>query len=144
MKKLLFILIAIFSFSGSYAQPDIDWEPIKDAPTITTANAQKIKKYKNTPESLLTYFYASKIRQDKKWQKLLPTDRSKKLNYALEEYEEWTFTKFRLVSKAKSPSGTLWVKIFMEIEYKGRVDSGQDEAALKLEKGKWVIVSLPS
>lgn len=133
---------------GALAQTNesTTWIKYKKAPLIDVKSARKVKRFKNNPASLITYFYASKIRQDKRWKKVLPKKQqwSRKLKYAIKEYSTWTFTKFKLVSKKEYSPEKMWVKIWIEIEYKGRKDSGTDEVTLELKNGKWVIVGLPT
>ncbi|EAY27880.1 hypothetical protein [Microscilla marina] len=148
MKTYSITLILTLLVWGVYAQTDTDkgWIAYKKAKLIEAKSARKVRRFKNKPGSLVTYFYASKIRQDQKWKKVLPkkTPWSRRLTYALNKYKDWTFTKFRLVSKKEHKPSKLWVKIWVEIEYKGRKDSGTDEVSLELIDGKWVIVSLPT
>lgn len=140
-------LFTLFTW-GACAQTNEDtpWIAYKKAPLIDATSARKVNRFKHTPAALITYFYASRIRQDKRWKKVLPKKKqwSRKLKYAIKEYSNWVFTKFKLVSKKEYSSGKMWVKIWIEIEYKGRKDSGTDEVALELKNGKWVIVGLPT
>lgn len=142
--KIYFTLLLSLCMFGLQAQNDKGWTKYKAPKLIDASNARKVKRFKNKPASLVTYFYAAKIRQDNKWQKVLPKNRSERLRRKLKEYEEWKFTKFKLVSKKEYEPGKMWVKIFMEIEYKGRKDSGMDEVTLERVKGKWIIVSIPT
>ncbi|MFC2093300.1 hypothetical protein ACFLSV_05310 [Bacteroidota bacterium] len=148
MNKLSILAIFVFSFltQTAFSQQDDDWIVYDDAVLIDSSNASSIEDFENTPESIVTYFYASKIKNDDDWNNVLPEegDRSKRLNRKLKEYENWTFTKFKLVSKMESGESQLWIKIFMEIVYKGRVDSGTDEVTVELIDGKWVITSVPT
>ncbi len=148
MNKLSILTILVFSFltQAAFSQQDDDWIVYEDAVLIDSSNASSIKDFENTPESIVTFFYASKIRNDNEWLKVIPEegDRSERLNRKLEEYENWTFTKFKLVSKMESSEKQLWIKIFMEIVYEGGVDSGTDEVTVELIDGKWIITSVPT
>ena len=148
MNKLSILAIFVFSFltQTAFSQQDDDWIVYDDAVLIDSSNASSIEDFENTPESIVTYFYASKIKNDDDWNNVLPEegDRSKRLNRKLKEYENWTFTKFKLVSKMESGENQLWIKIFMEIVYKVGVDSGTDEVTVELIDGKWVITSVPT
>lgn len=148
MKKHGIALFFILFSWVTYAQKNDEntWVKYPNTVLIDIKSAQKIKEFENTPASLVTYFYASRIRKDRKWKKVLPKEKlwSRRLVSALREYKNWTFTKFRLVSKKEHSSGKIWLKIWIEIEYKGCKDSGTDEVSLELIDGKWVIVDLPT
>jgi hypothetical protein len=145
MKLMLSLTLIFFAFS-SIAQSDHIWTVIKDAPLIDSKNATSIKSYENTLESVVTYFYASRIRKDQEWQKvvLATKDQSERLKNQLKTYDEWTITKFHLVSKTEFQPGRYWVKVYFEIEMDGDVEDGTDEAEVKLIDGKWVITEVPT
>ena len=113
--------------------------------TITKSNAGEYKKYTNTPESIVLYFFASKIRNDEKWKDVLPPEnkRSVRLSKTLKEYEDWEFVKITLLEKTEKENQTCWVKVFMEIKINGKMESGKDDVTLSLLNNKWVITSLP-
>lgn len=145
MKKLSSILFCFIACS-TFAQENNDWFFYDDSPTIDISNAGEFTTRENTPGSVVQYFYASRIRQDKDWEKVLPLkkDRSERLKGKLEKYENWTFTQFRLIGKLEYEPNKYWVQIFFEIEINGRKDSGKDEAEVTLTDGDWVIVSVPT
>ncbi len=137
---LLFINILCFS------QTDEKWEAITDTLLITTQNASNITHYKNTPESITTYFYASKIRQDQAWKEVLPPEENwtKRLQYKVAKYKNWTIKQFRLLKKTEFEKDKFWIKIFMKIEYNGKTETGTDEVTLEKINNKWVITSIPT
>ncbi len=145
MKKYFtFFLLLIVSIS--FSQNDETWELLSDAPLITTQNAPEISRFKNNPESIITYFYASKIRQDNLWREVLPKEKNwtERLRYKVKKYENWTIKEFQLRKKNEYEKDKMWVEIFMKIEYQGKTDSGTDEVELEKIEGKWVITSIPT
>ncbi len=147
MKKKIshsFCLLLIVSIS--FSQNDETWELLSDAPLITTQNAPEISSFKNNPESIITYFFASKIRQDNSWREVLPEEKNwtKRLRYKVKKYENWTIKEFQLRKKNEYEKDKMWVEIFMKIEYQGKIESGTDEVELEKINGKWVITSIPT
>jgi len=113
---------------------------------ITADNAKSVTSFENTPESVVTYFFASKIRTDNEWEKVcLPKEkRSDKFTRGLKEYDSWIFTKYKYVDTKEFEKNKLWVKIYMEITFKGDSDSGEDEVTVELVDGKWLITEVPT
>lgn len=144
--KLIFTLLLNLLVTVSFSQSDYKWGKYENPLMITEDNASTIDNFENTPESIVTYFYASKIRKDNKWEKVLPNEdnRSERLKRKLITYEDWTIVRFQLVSKTEYSKDNLWVKVFFEIEYNGQKDSGTDEVTIKLINGKWIITSVPT
>jgi len=144
--KLIFTLLLNLLVTVSFSQSDYTWEKYENPLMITEDNVSTIDNFENTPESIVTYFYASKIRKDNKWEKVLPNEdnRSERLKRKLIAYEEWTIVRFQLVSKTEYSKDNLWVKVFFEIDYYGQKDSGTDEVTIKLINGKWIITSVPT
>ncbi len=132
--------------SISFSQNDETWELLSDAPLITTQNAPEISSFENNPESIITYFYASKIRQDNSWREVLPKEKNwtERLRYKVKKYENWTIKEFQLRKKNEYEKDKMWVEIFMKIEYQGKTESGTDEVELEKIDGKWVITSIPT
>jgi hypothetical protein len=113
---------------------------------ITTENAKQVVAFDNSPESVVMYFFASRIRKDKEWEKVcLPTDqRSDKMKRKLEKYDQWTFTKYRYVSKKEFEPNKFWVTIHMAISVDGDADEGEDEATVEKIDGKWIVTEVPT
>lgn len=145
MKYFYTLIFSVFTMF-TYAQSDYVWEEFKNPKTLNKDNAGSIKSFENTPESLVCYFYASKIRQDDKWKEVLPDPSkwSERLKHKIKTYENWKITEFRLVSKTEYEDGKVWVKIYMTLEIDGKTESGTDEATVELINGKWVITSVPT
>ena len=119
---------------------------IANAPMLDNTNAKTIKSYENTPESVVTYFYASKIRGDDKWKEVMipESEWDERVKYKVEKYSKWTITKFQLREKKKSGETSYYIKIYMEIEVDGKKDGGEDTVTVKMINGKWTIISIPT
>jgi hypothetical protein len=147
IKLIVFIFVALSLITyKAHAQQDDDWILFENILTIDSTNAYSINDFENTPESIVMFFYASKIRNDDEWKQVLPeeSERSERLSRKLEEYENWIFTKFKLVSKMEYEKNKTWIKIFMEIEFDSQQDSGTDEVTVEFIDGKWIITSVPT
>ncbi len=148
MNVKLTLLFGMFVFS-SFAQTEEDgfiWVEFPNAKEISVENANQIKTYENTMESVVNYFYASRIRKDSEWEKVLPKsgERSERLLRELVKYDTWTILKYHIVSCTEFEPGKYWVKIYMQISFNGRIKGGTDEADVELIDGKWVITSVPT
>ena len=144
MRSILTIFIVFIGFSV-FSQK-IKWEDIKNAPVITPENATSVTDYENTPESVVSYFFASFIRRDSDWENVVPEQKSRsgRLKNHLSVYQEdWTFTEFHLVSKAEPEKGKCLIKFHSTVKYGDNVDTGVSEIELELIDGKWVITSVP-
>ncbi|MES0489985.1 MAG: hypothetical protein ABUK01_08345 [Leptospirales bacterium] len=143
---LLFFAILGVHNAGIYSSDDNEWTEYEASPMITIEEAKSITTWENTPGSLLTYFYASKIRGDQDWKKVLPPENqwSERLIRKLQKMEKWKFVKFQLIAIENNKTDKRYVKIFIQIEINGRVDGGKDEATVEKIDGKWVIVSVPT
>lgn len=145
MKTVLPFLFIFFTVI-SYSQTERVWEKFDDVQVITTANASSFESYENTLESVLNYFYASRIRKDEEWMNVfLPLGEwDERIVHKLEKYDQWTITNFHLVSKSEYAPGKFYVKVYFKIEMNGRSEDGIDTAEVQLIDGKWVITSIPT
>lgn len=147
MKKIFTLALLSCLSIHVGAQTEYTFAPYEDPVLITQANAQGIDTFDSSiPESVVTYFYASKIRGDRSWEEVLPDkkSRSERLKRKLLAYEEWKIIQFKLVGQAEAAKNKLWVKIFMVIEYQGKTESGEDEVTIERIDGKWIITSIPT
>jgi hypothetical protein len=158
-KTLLFIPLALLFACDSETTPE-SGTPAVDASEeaesgnsliqlttpITKENAADVKTFDNSPESVVMYFYASRIRGDKDWEKVCqqPDERTDRMNRKLEDYEQWTILEYKFVSKVDKSDDRAYVKLWMKISVDGETDEGEDEAEVELINGKWVITSIPT
>ncbi|OQX97413.1 MAG: hypothetical protein B6I20_12710 [Bacteroidetes bacterium 4572_117] len=131
---------------GIVAQGNTGWITIDNQQLIDSTNTQNFMEFENTPESVVNYFYASKIRNDSLWKNVLPLEKeqSLRLKSKLVKYSQWKFHKMKILQKKAFAENAFWIKIFMEIEYKGQKKSGKDELDVQLINGKWTITSVPT
>ncbi len=113
---------------------------------ITMLNAADVKAFDNTPESVVMYFYASMIRNDKAWEKVCPseTKQTKTFRRKMEEYSSWNFTKYRFVKKEEFEKDSYYVTIYMAIIVEGEEDDGEDQVTVTKMNGKWMVVDIPT
>lgn len=119
---------------------------IQTTTLITKENAKDVSSFDNTPQAVVMFFYASRIRGDKEWEKVcLPeNERSDKMKRKLEEYKTWTILEYKFVSVKEKSDDKCFVSLWMKISVDGEVDEGEDEATVELIDGKWIITSIPT
>ncbi len=130
---------------------DDGWERYVDAPSLTPATAAGFTPGFDTPEGALLSFYASKMRGDDAWRAALADGKNPafgkgdldRLNRKLDHSKDWKYLEVRLVGK-KSKDEELWIKIYMKIEFNGKLDDGEDEATLVNVGGRWYVLSIPT
>ena len=126
---------------------EYDWNYYKDPDVIDRTNASVFTEFStDDPESMVMYFYASKIRGDEKWKDVLQPESqwSERMKYSLEMYEKWNFVNFYLVSKKRHSESGWWIKCYFEIEVNGEKDGGKDEISLKFNGKEWIITKVPN
>ena len=99
----------------------------------------------NDIESMVTYYFASRIRGDKKWKEVLPPEEewNGRMKRKIEKHNGWKFLDFKNLGYSEGKYGQ-YVKVHVTIEYKGRQDGGEDEVEVSNKSGKWQIVSVPT
>ncbi len=122
------------------------WLVYAESAELREADVADMTPGNSSPEAAVSHYMASRIRGDRRFEEVLPSDsqRSSRLTRGLEEHDSWTFTAFRLVQRQAEDSGEIWVKVFFEISYEGDVDSGTDEFTVRKEGSVWVIVEVPT
>lgn len=125
---------------GTYLQPSV----------IDSTMAEKINTFDpSKPESVLTYFLASKIRGDSDWEEVVPTlsQRGARLRIGLQAYKEenWQFIKAQLLDKENINANSCWIGVSLTINIadEGEQESGEDEFTLKRFGSEWLIVEVP-
>lgn len=126
---------------------EYDWSEYANPKMYTASNAKEVTSFSTKdPESMLIYFYSSRIRGDDKWMEVLPPKEqwSSRLKYSIEKYENWKFTKFQLRRKKKYAEKSWWFDVYFEIEVQGQKDDGTDECDLRSNGTSWKIADLPT
>jgi hypothetical protein len=147
MKKYLYVIALVLLASCSSKQSkESKQKALPPETEITGDNAGQVTSFDNTPESVVMYFYASRIRKDNDWEKVCqPADQqSDKMKRKLNEYSKWTFTKYKYVSKKEFEPNKFWVTLHMAITVEGESDEGEDEATVEMIDGKWVVTEVPT
>ncbi|MEM6718823.1 MAG: hypothetical protein AAF611_05900 [Bacteroidota bacterium] len=137
--KHLFLLLFSLIICASYAQK-ID---IKEK--ITIDNAHLITNFdKNNIESMVTYYFASRIRKDDKWKEVVPNpaEWSSRMKYSIKKHNGWKFLEFKNLGFYEDEYGS-YVKVYIAIEFRGKKDGGEDEVELERKDGKWFITKVP-
>ena len=121
-------------------------EKISNAPIIASDNASTFNSYENTLESVVNYFFASQIRKDKEWEKVVPSlqDRTESMQQKLQKYETWTVTKFQLSGKVEYERGKFWVFIKVEVIIDGKTNYGKSRVEVELINDKLIITDIPA
>ncbi len=142
------VLIFLFCSIGISlsAQKGNEWITNENPMLVDSTSAKSHMEFENTPESIVNYFYASKIRNDSLWKKVLqPEDQqNSRLKVKLDKYKKWKFHQIKILRKIEHKENAYWIKIFMEIEYKGKKNSGTDDVEVQKINGRWVITSVPT
>lgn len=120
------------------------WSEYVDAPTIDAAAARQLAPGDASPEAAVSHFYASRIRGDGRYREVLVAPPSSRLERGLAELDDWKFRRFRLVGVKERAPGSLWVRVWFEIEVGGKSDGGTDEVGLRQVDGRWRIESVPT
>lgn len=126
---------------------EYDWNFYEDPDLIDATNASVFNTFKkDDPESMVEYFYASKIRGDEKWKNVLQSENqwSERMKYSLRKYENWNFTTFHLVKKKRHSGSGWWIAVYFEIEVNGEKDGGTDEVSLQFNGSEWIITEVPN
>ena len=144
--KALVVVTFLLWAGFSFGQDKLIWVDCDPPLEIDSLFSTKVIDFKNTPESILIFFYASQILKDTRWEEVIPekADRNPTLVEKLQAYNNWNFKKIKLVSKCEYAPGKLWIRILMEVEFDGKIKTGEDEVSLSKINGRWVIVSVPT
>jgi hypothetical protein len=112
---------------------------------IDAGNAGSVTSFdENDIESMVTFYFASRIRGDQDWRKVLPdsTQWSDRMKHSIARHNEWKFVEFQNKKLYTGNYGT-YVKVHFTIEYKGRQDGGDDDVELEKQDGRWIIAKVP-
>ncbi len=115
-------------------------EPIIILPT----NTDEYINLENSPISVVSYFYASRIMNNRKWVKVVSkiSSQDERLRNKLEEYEKWKIFKVTVLDITKLTEKVYLAKIFVETEINGKQQSIEDILTITLVNNNWLITSL--
>ncbi len=107
--------------------------------TINEKNAHRIRSFDETNiESMVTFYFASRIRNDEQWRKVLPdsSEWSSRMKHSIAKHNQWKFVEFKNLGIYKGQYGT-YVKVYFMIEVNGKKDGGKDDVELRRENDRW-------
>jgi hypothetical protein len=152
IKKLVFIVpvLALFSCNGS-SEPTNGSDTtatttpeVLDSNTVTATNADQVKFFEDSPESVTRYFYASRIRGDEKWQSVCisPAQRSPEFVEDLALHDQKIIIRYEQLSTNYIENTC---NVHMELEWADAAASAPSEtfehiAFLEKIDGIWWIV----
>lgn len=98
---------------------------------------------RNSIASMLSFYYASRIRGDEEWQAVLPplNERSGKLNRAIEKHNHWKFEAFKV--EGFQNESDKYFTIYYKVIIDGKQYEGHNEAEVQKTEDGWVIKTLP-
>jgi hypothetical protein len=114
--------------------------------TINTENAEYFTTFDSTNiESMVTYYFASRIRNDEEWRNVLPdsSEWSDRMQYSIGKHNEWKFVEFKNLGIKHTDYGTS-VKVYFLINVNGKNEGGEDDVEIIKVNNKWVIVKVPT
>ncbi len=122
------------------------WEVYSNPLVLNKGNVKGLSPGTGSPEAAVVHFYASKIRGDDCFKQVLPAGRTKdsRLGRNLEKMADWKFIEVKLVSRKKRYTERYWIRVEMKIEIKGKVDTGMDEATVRIIDGQWYVTDPPT
>lgn len=149
MKYLFFILLPLIALTGcteSASTQSTDTKPVGVNDKITVDNADLVTEFDESDiESMVTYYFASRIRKDDKWKEVLPESVlwSNRMKRSIEEHNKWNFVEFQNIGLQGSEYG--WsVKVYMMLEFNEEKDDGYDEVEVEQVSDKWIITKVPT
>ena len=118
--------------------------------TITIENAPKIVDFeKNNIESMVNYYYASRIRKDNKWKEVLKdsSEWSSRMKSNIQKHNQfWEIIKFKNLGLTTNKNGYVSVKVYLLIKIndggKQFIDGGVDDVEISKLNGLWTISNI--
>jgi len=147
------------SSNASFRAPQTTWagdnaEDYVDSVTLDKETAQlpeNVNAGQGSPEAAVTHFYSSLIRRDKRYREVLPGFQHTKadippdvLRGKLQEYEKWKFWAVKLMGRSKQGDDEYYVRVFLDVEFQGKRDSGTDTVTVQKFDGGWFVVRPPT
>lgn len=126
------------------APGDDGWETYVDPPTYDAETAEGVAPGDRSPEAAVVHFYASRLRDDRRYRDVLVPEPSDRLERKLDTYDDWKFRAFRLVGRKATSADRYWVEIWFEIDIDGDVDDGTDEVTVRRVGDGWRIEQVPT
>jgi len=120
------------------------WEEYETPIVLTPATAKDLAPVQDSMEAAVVHFYAALLRKDKRYQEVLPKERSDRLKRKMAEIETWAFKEVRLLGVKRKKEGKCTFRVFLKIEVNGKADEGRDSGEAERIDGKWCVTSPPT
>lgn len=111
---------------------------------INSENAHEITSFDfKDPISLIDYYYASRIRGDEQWRKVVgpPESWSGRMQRTLEKQKSWNYLAYE--NKGFQGNSEKYITVYFKVSINGRTDAGENEVEVKKNGDEWVIVKVP-
>lgn len=149
MKTYLFLLFAALTALPAYPQnKGTSWTDVKNKAMITPATARNINTFDaSDPESITRFFYASWVRKNQDWRKVvhkLDSEWTAKMKSAMNAYAQYTFKKIGLQKFRKMFDTEMRFSIYYEAMLKGKLKKGSGEVVLQKTDNKWIVQEVPA
>lgn len=125
---------------------DDGWLVYVDAATYTAENVADLAPGTSTAEAAVVHYFASRVRGDQRFREVLaPAEHASRWQEeGIAQHDEWSFNSFRLVGRKDNPDGQTWIRVFFEITFGDRTDSGTDECTVQQIDGQWFVIDVPT
>jgi len=148
---LLFFALGACSGDERFSAPDVRKEAdgreyyVREI-VLDQESARGLRPGRNSPEAAVVHFFASMIRKDNAFREVMPADPQ---NWecderTIEKYRQWTFHQIRLKYRKEYSPGRYWISLYMEVEFKGEIDRGEDDVTVRNINGKWYVIDPPT
>lgn len=137
MKQIL-TLILIFQLTINYAQESKSY-------SITIDNAKSFKTFNKTDiGSMVDYYFASRIRGDQEWKKVLPDSSlwSSRMSGSIAKHNKWTFINYKNLGLHNSDYGASF-KVDFCIQGQTDTECGEDSVEISKNGDEWIITKVP-
>jgi hypothetical protein len=135
---IIYCFFLLLSPSRAHAQYNL-------GDTLTPQNAAQITTFDTLDiNSMVTYYFASRLRGDDLWRKALPDSSqwTERMKYSLNRHGQWQF--LQVVNHGlKFYQHLAYVEVYMHIAVNGEEDDGVDEVEIDIENGHYIIIKVP-
>ncbi len=114
-----------------------------DPPTYDATKVADLAPGTGSPEAAVVHYMASRVRGDRRHREVMSRACSSDCAEALAEHDQWKFRAFRLVAREAESPDRVWITVWMQIEYEGEMDEGEDEFTVVEEAGQFRILEVP-
>lgn len=121
------------------------WQFYTNAPAWDLPAVAELFPGDATPEAAVVHFYASRMRQDLRWEDVLPAVRSDQLVRKLAKMDAWKVLGLRLVARKQRSDRRWYVKVHLDLlRADGKEIVFRDDATVEREGERWVVARPPT